>query len=61
MVLLFKINILDSGKLVGFEVTPAPLRSHGDFPVLLVEEDLICPSMHYFRQAGTCVEMPTII
>jgi hypothetical protein len=32
-----------------FYVTPTQYRSYGDVPALLVEEDLRCPSMHYYR------------
>ena len=35
--------------LVGFYVTPNLQWLYGDFPPLLVEEDLICLSLHYFR------------
>jgi hypothetical protein len=35
--------------LIGFYVTPTQYRSFGDFPALLVEEDLMCPSVYYFR------------
>jgi hypothetical protein len=35
--------------LFGFNVTPTRYRSFGDVPALLVEEDLRCPSVHYFR------------
>jgi hypothetical protein len=35
---------------IWFYVMPTPLRSHGDFPALLVEEDLRGPMMYYFRQ-----------
>jgi hypothetical protein len=33
----------------GFYVTSTQNRSYRDIPALLVEEDLRCPSMHYFR------------
>jgi hypothetical protein len=32
-----------------FYVTSTQYRSYRDFPALLVEEDLRCPSVHYFR------------
>jgi hypothetical protein len=35
--------------LIGFYVTPTHYRSYGHIPALLVEEDLRCPSIHYFR------------
>ena len=35
--------------LVGFNVAPTLFRLYGDFPALLVEEDLRCSSVHYFR------------
>jgi hypothetical protein len=34
---------------LGFYVTLTQYRSYRDVPVLLVEEDLRCFSMHYFR------------
>jgi hypothetical protein len=33
----------------GFYVTSTQYRSYRDVPALLVEEDLRCPSVHYFR------------
>jgi hypothetical protein len=33
----------------GFNVTSTQYRSYRDVPALLVEEDLRCPSMNYFR------------
>jgi hypothetical protein len=38
--------------LIGFYVTPTQYKScksYGDVPALPVEEDLRCPSVHYFR------------
>jgi hypothetical protein len=35
--------------LAGFYLTPTQYRSYGDFPTLLMEEDLRCPNVHYFR------------
>jgi hypothetical protein len=35
--------------LIGFYVKPTQYRSYGDVPVLLVEEDLMCPFVHYVR------------
>ena len=34
----------------GFYVAPTLYRLYGNFPVLLVEEDFWCPSVHYFMQ-----------
>jgi hypothetical protein len=34
---------------IGFYVTPTQYRLYGDVPALLVEEDLSCLSVHYFR------------
>jgi membrane protease YdiL (CAAX protease family) len=34
---------------LGFYVTSTQDRSYRDVPALLVEEDLRCPSVHYFR------------
>jgi hypothetical protein len=34
---------------LGFYVTSTQYRSYRDVPALLVEEDLRCPSVHYFR------------
>jgi hypothetical protein len=42
-----KINIIFF--LVGFYVASTQYRSYGDFPALLVAENLGCPSVHYFR------------
>jgi hypothetical protein len=48
--LLLYIKPMKQGNcLIGFYVTPKQYRSFGDFPALLVEEDLRCPSVHYFR------------
>jgi hypothetical protein len=33
----------------GFHDTPAQYMSYGDIAPLLVEEDLGCPSVHYFQ------------
>jgi hypothetical protein len=45
--------ILDNGLFLfvcfGFYVTSTQYRSYRDVPALLVEEDLRCPSVHYFR------------
>jgi hypothetical protein len=35
--------------LIGFYATPPQYRSYDDVQALLVEEDLRCPSVHYFR------------
>jgi hypothetical protein len=35
--------------LFGFYVTPTQYNSFGDFPALLVEEDLRWISVHFFR------------
>lgn len=35
--------------LIGFYITPTQYMSYGDFPALETEEDLRCPSAHYFR------------
>jgi hypothetical protein len=35
--------------LIGFNVTPTQYMSYGDVPDLLVEEDLMCLSVHYLR------------
>jgi hypothetical protein len=35
--------------LFGFHVTLTLYRSYRVVPALLVEEDLVCPSVHYFR------------
>jgi hypothetical protein len=35
--------------LLGVYVTPTQHRSFGDVPALLVEEDLRCTIVHYFR------------
>jgi hypothetical protein len=37
---------------VEFYVASTQYRSYGDFSALLAEEDLRCPSVHYFRQKG---------
>jgi hypothetical protein len=34
---------------VGYYVAPTQYRLQGDFPAILVEGNLRCPSMHYFR------------
>jgi hypothetical protein len=34
---------------IGFYVTSTQYRSYRDVPALLVEEDLRCPSVNYFR------------
>jgi hypothetical protein len=38
--------------LFGFYIAPPQYRSYCDVPALLVEEDLGCPSVHYFRANG---------
>jgi hypothetical protein len=35
--------------LIGFYVTQTHYRSYGDVPAFLVEEELRCPSVYYFR------------
>jgi hypothetical protein len=35
--------------LIGFYVIPTQYRTYGDVPALLVEEDLRCTAVHYFR------------
>jgi hypothetical protein len=41
--------------VVVFYITPTQYtgRSYGDFPAILVEEDLRCPSIYYFRHEQT--------
>jgi hypothetical protein len=34
---------------IGLYATPTQYRSYGEVPALQVEEDLRCPSVHYFR------------
>jgi hypothetical protein len=35
--------------LIGFYITPSQYRLYCNIPALLVEEDLRCPSVRYFR------------
>jgi hypothetical protein len=48
-VLFSKTVIINIVCLFGFYVTPTQYRSFGDVQALLVEEDLRCRSVHYFR------------
>jgi hypothetical protein len=41
--------------LIRFYVSPTQYKSYGYVPALLMEKDLSCPSVHYFRR----VEPPT--
>jgi hypothetical protein len=34
---------------VGFIVAPTHYRSYGDLPPVLMEDDLMCPSLNFFR------------
>ena len=48
LIMTMVMNNLDFYGLV-FSLTNTVTVMYGDFPVLLVEEDLRCPSMYYFR------------